>query len=195
MNELKRLAKILSYLLSPPMFAFYVILIIVLNPPLEIYTNIVISLLISIIFLCVFPVIAILYFKQKGSIDIWVSNQQQRTPFYIIALVGYVFASTIFYFREETTLFALSVAYFAVTVTITLSNFSTKVSSHSAGVAGPLTALTMIYGLVIIPAFFILPIVYWSRLKLSAHTLSQLVFGTIIGIMVTFFIFFLLYPI
>jgi membrane-associated phospholipid phosphatase len=190
----KKLADVFSYLFSPTVFAFYVILIFLLFPPMKSPANVIISLFISIIFLCIFPVVAILYFKHKGTVDIWVSNQNQRLPFYIVAIIGYVIASTIFYIQNETVLFVLSVAYAGVTVSVTIGNFSTKVSSHSAGVAGPLTAVTLVYGSLALPSFLLLPIVFWSRLKLNAHTFTQLTLGTIIGILVTFFVYYFLYP-
>lgn len=193
MNRAKKLANMLSYALSPTVFAFYVILIFFLFPPLKNSINMV-SLLISILFLCIFPVVAILYYQKKGTIDIWVSNQNQRTPFYIVAIIGYILGSIIFSIRGETTLFVLSVAYVGVTSAVTISNFSTKVSSHSAGVAGPLLAVTLVYGALALPSFLLLPLVFWSRLKLNAHSFTQLTLGTIIGMVVTFFVYILLYP-
>ncbi len=136
----------------------------------------------------------ILYFKRKGTVDIWVSNQNQRLPFYLIAIIGYIIGSIIFYTRGETTLFVLSVAYVGVTSAVTIGNFSTKVSSHSAGVAGPLLAVTLVYGVLALPSFLLLPLVFWSRLKLNAHSFTQLTLGAIIGMIVTFCVYVLLYP-
>jgi membrane-associated phospholipid phosphatase len=194
MNTSETVANILSYVLSPTVFAFYVILIFLLFPPLHHPENIFVNLLLAIIFICIFPVLMILYFKQKGKVDIWVSNQDQRLPFYLVAIIGYILGSIIFYLRGETTLFVLSVAYAGVTSAVTIGNFSTKVSSHSAGVAGPLLAVTLVYGVLALPSFLLLPLVFWSRLKLNAHSLTQLTLGTIIGMVVTFFVYVLLYP-
>ncbi len=194
MNTSKTIANILSYILSPTVFAFYVILIFLLFPPLHDPKNILVSLLLAIIFLCIFPVVLILYFKQKGKVDIWVSNQNQRLPFYLVAIIGYIIGSIIFYVRDETTLFVLSVAYVGVTTAITISNIFSKISSHSAGVAGPLLAVTLVYGVLALPTFLLLPLVFWSRLKLNAHSLTQLTLGAIIGMVVTFFVYILLYP-
>jgi len=194
MSSSEKIANILSYVLSPNVISFYIILLLLFYPPLDNNSNVILNLLISIIFLCVFPIIAILYSQQKGTIDIWVSNQKDRTFFYIIALVGYVIASIIFFMIKENTLFVLSVAYFFVTLVVTLGNFSTKVSSHSAGVAGPLTAMTLVYGLFLFPIFLLVPLVFWSRLKLKAHTVTQLTLGTLIGVVVTFIVFYLLFP-
>lgn len=194
MNTSKTIANILSYVLSPTVFTFYVILIFLLFPPLNNPKNIFVSLTLAIIFLCIFPIVMILYFKQKGKVDIWVSNQNQRLPFYLIAIIGYILGSIIFYIRGETTLFVLSVAYVGVTSAVAISNFSTKVSSHSAGVAGPLLAITLVYGVLALPSFLLLPLVFWSRLKLNAHSFTQLTLGSIIGMIVTFCVYILLYP-
>lgn len=194
MNTSKTIANILSYVLSPTVFTFYVILIFLLFPPLNNPKNIFVSLTLAIIFLCIFPIVMILYFKQKGKVDIWVSNQNQRLPFYLIAIIGYILGSIIFYIRGETTLFVLSVAYVGVTSAVAISNFSTKVSSHGAGVAGPLLAITLVYGVLALPSFLLLPLVFWSRLKLNAHSFTQLTLGSIIGMIVTFCVYILLYP-
>lgn len=194
MNTSKTIANILSYVLSPTVFTFYVILIFLLFPPLNNPKNIFVSLTLAIIFLCIFPIVMILYFKQKGKVDIWVSNQNQRLPFYLIAIIGYILGSIIFYIRGETTLFVLSVAYVGVTSAVTIGNFSTKVSSHSAGVAGPILAITLVYGILALPSFLLLPLVFWSRLKLNAHSFTQLTLGSIIGMIVTFCAYFFFYP-
>ncbi|MFO8077761.1 MAG: hypothetical protein R6U21_03865, partial [Thermoplasmatota archaeon] len=193
MMQSKTLANILSYLFSPTIFAFYVLLILFLFPPLSsTNNNQIFIILFAIILLCVFPIIAILYYFKKGRVDIWVSNQKQRTPFYLVAITGYILASVFFYLQQETTLFVLSVAYVGVTTSVTLSNFITKVSSHSAGVAGPIAALVYIYGLSAVPFFLLLPLVFWSRLKINAHTFTQLTLGAIIGISITLFLYILL---
>ncbi|MBS3802626.1 MAG: hypothetical protein KGY65_07745 [Candidatus Thermoplasmatota archaeon] len=194
MNTSKTIADIISYVLSPTVFAFYIILIFLLFPPLNNPENIFVSLTLAIFFLCIFPIVMILYFKRKGTVDIWVSNQNQRLPFYLIAIIGYILGSIIFYVRGETTLFVLSVAYVGVTSAVTIGNFSTKVSSHSAGVAGPLLAVTLVYGVLALPSFLLLPLVFWSRLKLNAHSFTQLTLGAIIGMIVTFCVYVLLYP-
>lgn len=193
MDKSTKLATFLSYIFSPTSFAFYIITIFLLFPSVGNEKNVFVNLVLSIIFLCIFPVLTIFYFKHKGTVDIWVSNQKQRTPFYIMAIIGYILATIIFYLRNETALFVLSIAYTGVTVAVTIGNFSTKISSHSAGVAGPLTALTFVYGLSVLPSFLMLSLVFWSRLKLKAHTFTQLTLGTIIGIFITFCVYFLFY--
>ena len=196
MVQSKTIADVLSYLFSPTVFAFYVLIILFLFPPLSSPgNNQLLIIIMAVLLLCVFPIIAILYYFKKGRVDIWVSNQKQRTPFYLAAITGYVLASIFFYLQQETTLFVLSVAYVGVTTAVTLGNFITKVSSHSAGVAGPIAALMYVYGAPALLFFLFLPLVFWSRLKLNAHTFTQLTLGVIIGISVTVFVYVLLFPI
>jgi len=196
MVQSKTIADILSYLFSPTVFAFYVLIILFLFPPLSSPgNNQLLIIIMAVLLLCVFPIIAILYYFKKGRVDIWVSNQKQRTPFYLAAITGYVLASIFFYLQQETTLFVLSVAYVGVTAAVTIGNFITKVSSHSAGVAGPIAALMYVYGAPALLFVLFLPMVFWSRLKLNAHTFTQLTLGVIIGTGVTLFVYALLFPI
>lgn len=194
MIDEKKTANFLSYILSPTLIAFYIILIFFFYPPIEQNSHVLVDFILPFLFLCIFPVVMILYSYQKGTVDIWVSNQKQRAPFYLIAIFGYVIGSVIFYYLENTTLFVLSIAYVGVTLSVSLGNFVTKVSSHSAGVAGPLTAIAIVYGWIALPSFVLLPLVIWARLKLNAHSVGQLVSGFIIGIFVTLLVYLFLFP-
>ncbi len=195
MVQCNNVATLISYLLSPTVCAFYVIVSFFLFPPFATPGNTrILSFLLAFLLLCVFPIIAILYYFKKGRVDIWVSNQHQRLPFYIVAITGYLIASIIFYLQQETILFVLSSAYVGVTTTVTLGNYFTKISSHSAGVAGPIAALSFVYGTIALPLFLLLPVVFWARLQLNAHTKMQLTLGTIIGLTITYTFFYLFLP-
>ena len=93
----KRTAQIISYLLSPINNAFYAIIIIALFLlQRKNFDDFTISLLLAFFFLCIMPVIGILIYTKKGVVDIWVSNQKIRTPFYLIAIIGYLIALIVF---------------------------------------------------------------------------------------------------
>jgi membrane-associated phospholipid phosphatase len=189
-----QLANILSLLLSPVGIAFLVILIFTLvTPSTPEHTNMPFSLLLGILFFCVFPVGAILYSYRKGVVDIWVSDRATRTPFYIVAILGYLGGVILFHILHYDMFFLLSIAYGSVTTVMLLVNSITKVSTHMAGVAGPLTALTFVFGWNTLPLFLLIPLVMWARLKMKAHSYVQLLAGTIIAILVTSVIYLSLY--
>jgi membrane-associated phospholipid phosphatase len=183
----KQLADIISYILSPVNNAFYVIII------LSIFfletTNqleFIIVFTVAFFFLCIMPVIGILIYTKKGIVDIWVSDQKIRTPFYLVAIGGYGIALVVFYLLDQHEFFVLTLAYFFVTITITLSNLKTKISSHTGGLTGPFTALLYLFGFIALPLFLLLPVIIWARMQLNAHSIGQLLGGAFIGSIVTY---------
>lgn len=189
-----KLANVFSLVLSPVGIAFLVILVFTLfTPGTSEYTAMPISLILGILFFCFFPVGAILYSYQKGVVDLWVSDRATRTPFYIIAILNYLTGALLFYLLHYDMFFLLALAYASVTIVTLMANRITKVSTHMAGVAGPITALTFIFGWQTLPLFLLLPLVMWARLKLQAHSYIQLFAGTIIAILVTSLIYLSLY--
>lgn len=190
----KKTSEIISYILSPVGIAFLVTILLSIFAPVDtVNYNPFLSIILGIFFLCIFPVFSIIYSYKKGSIDIWLSERKTRTPFYMIAIIGYVIGSIVFFYLNYQIMFVLSMAYLAVTLVVMISNFVTKVSSHTAGVAGPITALTFVFGINALPLFILVPIVTWARIKLKAHNYLQLITGIIISILVTSSIYILTY--
>ena len=193
LNSLK-IADAISKIFSPVSIAFYAIIIFLFFPPINSYNlNPYYSIFIGIFFLCIFPALPILYYFKKGEVDLWVSDRKTRTPFYIVAIIGYILSSFIFYLQNNTIMFVFSVSYLAVSIFLIIVNMVTKISTHMAGVAGPLTAITFIYGPIVIPLFVIIPITMWARIKMDAHNYYQLIGGTVLSIIVTYSVYMFLY--
>lgn len=194
MKNNEKIAETLSVILSPVGVAFISVIIFTFYPtnfPFSI--DLFLNFLLAIFFLCIFPIIAILYSYKKGKVDIWVSEQSVRTPFYVVAVIGYIIAIIVFYFLKNFNLFVLSVSYCLVTIAIMFGNYFRKISAHSAGVAGPITAITYNFGILAFPLFILIPLTIWARLKLRAHTLFEVVSGILIATIITFFVYNLLY--
>lgn len=182
MKDPKHIAETLSVLLAPSAVALIATLIFTWMPPTSpAYFNPFLSTIFGILFLSAFPIALVLYYYFQGRVDIWVSERRTRPPFYVMAIIGYIIASFLFYFLQYKWMFLLSLAYLCVTLVVLVSNFFTKVSSHSAGVAGPVTALTYVFGLKALPLFIFVPLVVWARIETDAHTLIQLIAGVIIA--------------
>ena len=194
MKNNEKIAEVLSAALSPVSIAFFSVLILTFFPihnPVS--TSPHLNLLTGILFLCIFPVIAILYAYRKGKVDIWVSDRTVRTPFYIIAIIGYITATILFYFLKNLNLFVLSASYCLVTIAISVGNLFRKISAHGAGVAGPITAITFNFGIFAVPLYLLIPLKIWARVKLEAHSLFEVIAGILIAIIITFFVYNFLY--
>lgn len=57
-----------------------------------------------------------------------------------------------------------------------------KISTHALGITAPLIALTVLFGDRPAPFYVLIPLVGWSRVYLRAHTLLQVIAGTLLAV-------------
>ena len=150
---------------------------------------------ILVCFLCfaLFPFLAILYFKHKKVVDIYVSQRTSRTPFFIIAIASYASAAIIFSVTETRIMFLLALGSLFVSIIAMGINMFWKVSIHCAGVTGPIFALVYVFGVAALPLATIIGLVGWSRIKLKNHTFGQTLAGTLLSLSVGVVLFTTLY--
>ena len=60
-----------------------------------------------------------------------------------------------------------------------------KISIHASSLAGMVTILTALYGVIVLPAFLLVILVSWSRVVLGRHTVAQVVAGALVSITLT----------
>lgn len=142
------------------------------------------TILLCLLCFVFFPFLAILYFNQKKVVDLYVSKRNARTPFFLIAITSYLFATAIFLVTNTKIMFLLALASLVVSIILMGINLFWKVSIHCAGVTGPIFALIFVFGISALPLTSIVGLVGWSRIKLKNHTFAQTFAGTIISLMV-----------
>lgn len=147
------------------------------------------SFLLGVIFLSIVPTITILYFYRKGIVDIELSERKLRTPFYVVGILSQMIAAIVFYAIQDKIMFVTSMAYAVVTILMMFINLKWKISAHASGVAGPVTALCAVYGVVALPLYLLLLPVFALRLKLKAHNVLQLIGGATLAIVVTYMVY------
>jgi membrane-associated phospholipid phosphatase len=192
------IARIVSRLTGAPLINLYVGIIFTIIFPTQtigLILHPVTALIICILMMVILPVSPIIYEAYRGNVDLDVSTQEVRTPFFLFAILCYVMAFIVYYIFTSPLMYTLSAAYIGVTTGVMLANVRSKVSVHTAGIAGPGTALIYIYGLpaLIVVVFWI--IVVWSRVVLKQHNIAQSIAGIIIGIIITLAVYSFLYPI
>lgn len=79
----------------------------------------------------------------------------------------------------------LMFCYATNTVVLLAVNLFWKASAHAMGVAGPTVALVFGFGLLGALLSLLLPLAGWSRLRLRAHSLAQIVVGAVLGYVLT----------
>jgi hypothetical protein len=137
----------------------------------------------AIIFLVVFPIIAypiqplIPKFKNKG-------REGQRDLAILMAIVGYI-VSIIYAFimRAPKMVWLIFLTYFISGIGIVIFNKLVKIraSGHACGVSGSVCLIIYLTGLPGLVGLALLALVFWASLKTKRHTLSQLMFGSIIS--------------
>ena len=152
------------------------------------------SALVGIITLCLLPFAPVLYSVGTGSTDLDVSDVTKRAPLYGLGLIGYAIGVTAFLLLNNRLMFVMALAYLCVGLAMCLITLAWKISAHTAGIAGPITALVFVFGVWTIPLYALSVFMVWSRTKLRAHTLSQAVAGLIVSIAITGIVYSVFYP-
>lgn len=189
-----RFVRILSNLLSPPVIALGTVLFLAFYSPIG--TGTIFpwhSFLIGIIFVVIGPIVPLSFMVAWGRITFDVKNRRDRPLLYLAAIIVYICGAMVAWFYQNHTMAVIAVAYAAVTSAITLVSLFWKVSAHAAGVAGPITGLIWVYGVILLPFMLLAGIVAWARWKLKLHTPLQLLSGILIAIVVTACIYLILW--
>jgi hypothetical protein len=129
-----------------------------------------------------------------GKTDPDVSDPTRRVPLYGLGSIGYVIGIVIFGVLHNRLLFVMALAYFRVTLAATMITLAWKVSAHTAGTAGPTTALVFVFGIWAVPLYALSIVMVWARVRLHSHTRNQAIAGVIVAIMITSIVFLLFYP-
>lgn len=178
-------ANFVSTFVSPPTIAIVATVIFSLWSPIGLGSlSAPLSIIISFFLFAFFPFLPVIYYYKKKSIDLYVSKREARTPFYLMALASYSIAAIVFFVTNTKILFLLALGYSVVTAILMVINFFWKVSTHCAGVTGPIVALVMVFGVNVLPLSLIIALLCWSRIKLENHTFAQTVVGTLISLTV-----------
>ena len=156
-----------------------------LSPPL--------STLIGFLTLSIGPLLPVAHNARRDRSDIDISDISGRIPLYGLGLMSYGVGVVIFFVFGNWLMFVMALAYLCVGLTMLAITFVWKISAHTAGIAGPTTALAFVLGVWILPLYVLSIVMIWARVKLRAHTLAQAVGGFIVALAVTSFVYYAFY--
>ncbi len=140
------------------------------------------------------PGVPLAYALWKGIVSFNRTEKEKRHAFYVIGLAGYGLASVTFAYYSSRIMLLVSLSYFFVTLACMLVNFRWKISVHTAGIGGPATAFTYVYGLPGAASLLLVVALIWARVKLGAHTMHQAVAGALLSSLITLAVCLLIYP-
>jgi membrane-associated phospholipid phosphatase len=184
------LADAISGVSIPPLITLYtfVYALAVMQPP-----NIALLLMIAIFFGTVLPMVIILYMFRRGTLkDLYAFDKETRWKPFLGATISYLLGLLALIVASAPQLISVLMACYVVnTVIMMLITLRWKISIHASGIAGPATYLVYVFGIQLWPVFLLLLPVGWARLKLKAHTLSQVFAGFFLTVALTYALLFL----
>ncbi len=190
----QRLARILSAILSPPIIALGTVIVFSFFSPIG--TGLLIpwqSFLLGLVFIVIGPILPLSILVARGKLTVDVKNRHDRPLLYFAAILVYITGALIALFFMNHTMMVIAIAYVAVTTAIAIVSLWWKVSTHTAGVAGPITGLIWVYGIIVTPIMVLAFVVAWARWRQNLHSIKQLAGGILIAIVVTATVYWILW--
>ncbi len=148
----------------------------------------------SVLFVCFIfstfiPITTVLILKKMGKIsDLDASQKEQRIfPLSLGIIYSGIAYLILTYMHADSLVRGLMFCYMTNTVITILITRYWKISIHAMGVGGPIAALWVAGLHYPLSALFVLAAVNYSRVILKAHTVLQVVAGSLLGLVLTFF--------
>jgi hypothetical protein len=171
----KKIARLISNITQPPLVSIPIFAII--NYVLLGFNNSLIITMICWIFGAFLPIATSLILIRKMHTDMDMTDRTKRTLPLFFAVCSYLIGFLVLLSMGAPALTtALMLIYSSNTLIILFINLS----------AGPTVALTYLFGLPGLLFGLLIPLVMWSRVELKKHTISQVLAGGIVGIILTY---------
>ena len=181
----KKIARLISNITQPPLVSIPIFAII--NYVLLGFNNSLIITMICWIFGAFLPIATSLILIRKMHTDMDMTDRTKRTLPLFFAVCSYLIGFLVLLSMGAPALTtAFMLIYSSNTLIILFINLSWKISIHTMGVAGPTVALTYLFGLPGLLFGLLITLVMWSRVELKKHTISQVLAGGIVGIILTY---------
>jgi membrane-associated phospholipid phosphatase len=135
------------------------------------------------LFVCVIPLFLLLVLVRLGRVtDHHVSDRKQRAPVLLMALASIVAGLLVLYAAgAPQSVVAMVLAVVAGVVVLAGVSPFWKISGHAAAISSSAVIAVLMLGAQWLPLLLLIPAVGWSRVVLRAHTLAQVVAGSLFG--------------
>lgn len=186
-NRQNKLARIISTIFVPPSFTIIIFTLFAFHletEPVQRY----ITILVALIFGFISPIVLFLYYRNKGKIiDLDASIKEERTvPMSVSVIFFIVGLLLIITFNINIVSIAFWFCYISNTLITIIINKKWKISAHTMGAAGPLAAVTFLFGPIALLFLVIVVLVGWSRIQLKCHSFAQVMGGGIFAFISTY---------
>jgi membrane-associated phospholipid phosphatase len=187
MNNTDKLARIISTLFVPPSFTIIVFTIFAFKLETD-FLQKVITIFTAFVFGFTAQIILFVVFRKKGKIvDLDASVKEERSVPFLISVGFYLIGLILLIlFKVNIITIAFWFCYISNTLITIAINRYWKISAHAMGAAGPLAAITYVFGPIVLLFSAIVLLVGWSRIQLKVHNLLQVLVGTIFAFASTY---------
>jgi len=169
----------ISIATSPQAFAFYGTIII------GAYTKDPLSVMVGTLFYALWPSLVMVYYYMTVVTDVEAMDRKVRYKIYAATLPAYLAGAAVASILGMTLLAKYGIMYFIVIIIMMTINFKKKASTHMAGIIGPTTFLALETWPSIAILYILAPLMALQRIKVGAHTKSELAIGAAIGLVIT----------
>ena len=135
------------------------------------------------LFVCVIPLLLLLVLVRLGKVtDHHVSDRKQRAPVLLMTL-GSIVAGLLVLEAAGAPESVVAMVLAVVGGVVVLAGVSPfwKISGHAAAISSSAVIAVMMLGQAWLPLLLLIPAVGWSRVVLRAHTVAQVVAGSLFG--------------
>ena len=145
----------------------------------------------SAFFTSIAPMLFIFYLYATDKIsDLDMSIRTERERVFIAFVVFYALGAVDLWAIHAPAIMTASMAAYAVSsLVVQWITRYWKISTHALGITAPLVALTVLFGERPAPFYVLIPLVGWSRVYLRAHTVLQVIAGTLLALGTTLLFF------
>ena len=184
----EKFAMCVSRVLNPVFVLGVVIVLVSLEAPGS-GTWIVLCVLIALFFTVFAPWLVVLYLRRRGEIsELFIPERRDRLrPLLFYFASSWVGVGVLYLIHSPPTLYALMVCVAVLSTVALLITMRWKISLHAMGLWASCAIVIALYGSwwAVVPA----GLVSWARLVLQAHSVSQILVGSIVGAGVAFLIY------
>ncbi len=172
-----------------PVFVLGVVIVLVSLEASGAGTWIVLCVLIALFFTVFAPWGVVLYMRRRGEISaLFIPERRDRLrPLFFFTVSSWMGVGILYLLHSPPALYALMVCVAVQGTMALLITMQWKISLHAMGLWASCAIVFALYGSwwAVVPAV----LVSWARLVLQAHSVSQILVGSIVGAGVTFLIF------
>lgn len=139
--------------------------------------------MLAALFSCLIPLGVVVVMARLGKLsDHHVSNRKERTPVLLATLVSVVLGLGLLALLDAPVSVSIMVLTLIVGIVVLAAVSAVwKMSGHAASAAAGAIIPVLMFGPLWLPLLALVPLVGWSRVVLGAHTVAQVIVGTLFG--------------